>query len=81
MLPARMKELRAEHGPAHVAECWRRGVVQCEPGWFFAREGVLFEIDFMGGNVVTNPIPIPGAPANLEWFGAGSTTSAPPVAG
>ncbi|MCA9651351.1 MAG: hypothetical protein H6712_10750 [Myxococcales bacterium] len=47
----------------------------------FAREGVLFEIDFMGGNVVTNPIPIPGAPANLEWFGAGSTTSAPPVAG
>ena len=28
-------------GEAHVAECWRRGVVECEPGWFFAREGAL----------------------------------------
>lgn len=47
----------------------------------FAREGVLFEIEFMGGSVSTTPIPIPGAPGGYEWFGAGSTTSAPPVAG
>lgn len=47
----------------------------------FARNGVLFEIEFVGNTVITTDIPIPGAPAGLEWFGAGSTTSAPPVAG
>jgi hypothetical protein len=36
-----MAEKRAKLGNAHVAECWRRGVVQGEPGWFFAREGAL----------------------------------------
>lgn len=41
MLPRRMKELRAEHGADHVAECWRRGVVELEPGWFFARQGAV----------------------------------------
>lgn len=34
-------ELRAKHGPDHVAECWKRGVVQREPGWFFAAEGAV----------------------------------------
>ncbi|MBC8069862.1 MAG: hypothetical protein IAG13_16105 [Deltaproteobacteria bacterium] len=47
----------------------------------FARGGELFEIDFDGGEATTTPIPIPGAPAMLEFFGAGSTTSAPPVEG
>ena len=47
----------------------------------FARSGELFEIEFMAGSVATTPIPIPGAPADLELFGAGSTTSAPPSAG
>ncbi|MEX1367849.1 MAG: hypothetical protein AB1Z98_32270 [Nannocystaceae bacterium] len=47
----------------------------------FAREGVLFEIEFFGNSVTTTPIPIPVAPPGLEFFGAGSTTSAPPVAG
>lgn len=47
----------------------------------FAREGTLFEIEFSAGNVVTTPIPIPVAPADLEFFGAGSTTSAPPAEG
>lgn len=47
----------------------------------FARSGVLFEIEFMAGSVTTTEIAIPGAPANLEFFGAGSTTSAPPSAG
>lgn len=47
-LPARMpgvarliRERRAELGDAHVNECWKRGVVQREAGWFFAREGAL----------------------------------------
>lgn len=34
-------EKRAAVGKAHVDECWKRGVVQREPGWFFAREGAL----------------------------------------
>lgn len=45
-LPAQMprvatlaKARRAVVGDAHFNECWRRGVVLCEPGWFFAREG------------------------------------------
>lgn len=47
-LPARMpgvtrlmKDKRRAVGDAHVNECWKRGVVLCEPGWFFAREGAL----------------------------------------
>ena len=36
-----MAEKRQALGKAHVDECWRRGVVQCEAGWFFAREGAL----------------------------------------
>ena len=36
-----VREKRAQLGDAHVAECWRRGVLQREPGWFFAREGAL----------------------------------------
>ena len=47
----------------------------------FAREGVLFEIEFLGNSVMTTPIPIPMAPGDLEFFGAGSTTSAPPLEG
>jgi hypothetical protein len=37
----RLAELRRRHGPAHVAMCWKNGVVDQQPGWFFAREGVL----------------------------------------
>ena len=36
---ARLAELRAQHGAAHVQLCWQRGVIEREPGWFFAREG------------------------------------------
>lgn len=36
-----LAEKRKTLGAAHVAECWKRGVVQREPGWFFAREGAL----------------------------------------
>lgn len=34
-------EKRAKLGQAHVAECWQRGVIERQPGWFFAREGPL----------------------------------------
>lgn len=34
-------ERRRVLGDAHVSECWRRGVLEREPGWFFAREGAL----------------------------------------
>lgn len=44
-LPERMprvadliKRQRAALGDDHVNECWRRGVVGGEPGWFFAWE-------------------------------------------
>jgi hypothetical protein len=47
----------------------------------FARNGSLFEIQFNDDDSVsTMSIPIPDTP-NIEWFGAGSTTSAPPAAG
>lgn len=36
-----MREKRKAYGNAHVDECWRRGVLNAEPGWFFAREGAL----------------------------------------
>lgn len=36
-----LAERRAKDGPAWVNECWKRGVVQQEPGWFFAIEGPL----------------------------------------
>ena len=38
-----VKEKRAQLGEAFVNECWKRGVLQREPGWFFAREGALAE--------------------------------------
>jgi hypothetical protein len=47
-LPARMPRvtalIRAERqrlGDAHVKRCWDMGVVQRQPGWFFAWEGGL----------------------------------------
>lgn len=36
-----MRDKRKALGEAHVAECWRRGVLEREAGWFFAREGAL----------------------------------------
>ncbi len=36
-----MRDKRAKLGDAHVNECWRRGVILGEPGWFFAVEGSL----------------------------------------
>lgn len=36
-----IKQARAKWGDEHVNECWTRGVIKREPGWFFAREGAL----------------------------------------
>ena len=36
-----MADKRAQLGDDHVNECWKRGVLKQEPGWFFAREGAL----------------------------------------
>lgn len=36
-----LAEKRREHGADYVQRCWDMGVNQAQPGWFFAREGVL----------------------------------------
>jgi len=36
-----VRDKRALVGDAHMNECWQRGVLKMEPGWFFAREGAL----------------------------------------
>jgi hypothetical protein len=45
----------------------------------FSNSGDLFEIKFANDVATTTPIAIPGAPVDLQFWGAGSTTSAPPV--
>lgn len=47
----------------------------------FSSAGELFEIEFGDTDVSTTLIEVPGAPANLSFYGAGSTTSAPPTVG
>lgn len=34
-------EKREAWGSDHVNDCWQRGVIKGEAGWFFAREGTL----------------------------------------
>ncbi len=46
----------------------------------FDLSGQLFEVDLSGGTVQTKPIGIPKAPADLSFWGAGSTTAAPVTA-
>lgn len=36
-----MAEKRTQLGADHVRLCWRRGVVEQQPGWFYASEGAL----------------------------------------
>lgn len=36
-----MGEKRAEFGPEWIGQCWRAGVIEQKPGWFFAAEGAL----------------------------------------
>lgn len=36
-----MRERRREFGDTHINLCWQRGVIEAQPGWFFAREGPI----------------------------------------
>jgi hypothetical protein len=44
----------------------------------FDDAGVVFSIGWQNGALVTADIPVPNPPPNLSFWGAGSTTSAPP---
>lgn len=46
----------------------------------FDEQGSLFEVTFGTNKIVTTTIPIPQKPADLSFWGAGSSTSAPLVA-
>jgi hypothetical protein len=45
----------------------------------FDNAGQLFQVTLPGGKLDVSAIPIPNAPLGLSFYGAGSTTSAPPV--
>lgn len=47
----------------------------------FSEAGELFQIDFGDTDVSTMKIEVPDAPSGLSFYGAGSTTSAPPQVG
>lgn len=38
---ALMADKRRQYGAPHVALCWKKGVIERQPGWFFAREGAI----------------------------------------
>jgi hypothetical protein len=44
----------------------------------FDQDGELFQVTFKNNAIQTSPIVIPSQPANMYFWGAGSTTSAPP---
>jgi hypothetical protein len=46
----------------------------------FDNGGDVFSISVQNGTVVTTPISVPNPPPGLQFWGAGSTTSAPPTA-
>lgn len=47
-----IREHKAHQGALHVNECWRRGVLLGEPGWFYAREGsVSVGTPFFGSEI------------------------------
>lgn len=51
---------RKQDGAAWVAECWKRGVVGGEPGWFWAGEGAL-----MVGTMFDDPVILQYASAKI----------------
>lgn len=51
---ALIKQRKSEMGAAHVNRCWQHGVLQCQPGWFYAREGaVAIGTPFFGSEIET----------------------------
>jgi len=59
------------HGEVYGIAFWAGSV------YAFDAEGALFELTFAGGTLATKDIAIPNAQAGLQFYGAGSTTSAP----
>jgi hypothetical protein len=45
----------------------------------FDNGGEVFAIGYSGGTLVTKDIPVPNPPPGLSFWGAGSTTAAPPT--
>ena len=49
-----VQQRRLEMGTAHVNLCWRRGVLENQPGWFYAREGAIaVGTPFVGSEIET----------------------------
>jgi hypothetical protein len=46
----------------------------------FDNGGDVFSINVQNGTLVTTPIAVPNPPPGLQFWGAGSTTAAPPTA-
>jgi hypothetical protein len=63
---------RAQLGRAHVNECWRRGVVLCLPGYFFAVEGPLAVGTPFGPDTLLEFAKLPGGDRKrMLWLYAG----------
>ncbi|XVJ69870.1 MAG: hypothetical protein HEQ39_09605 [Rhizobacter sp.] len=60
-----LQERRTKGEGAHIDECWKRGVIAQEPGWFYAREaGVSVGTPFDGTEaeqIVRMAASLPGA--------------------
>lgn len=68
---AQVREWREAGESEHINECWRRGVLLGEPGWFFAREGpVTVGAAFVG---LPEPQPFKGAVLMLRPFPSGAS--------
>lgn len=50
---ALIAERRQKHGAEWVSQCWQRGVVAGEPGWFYAAEGAIAVGTPLSAEVVT----------------------------
>lgn len=49
-----IRSRRKEMGADHVNLCWRRGVIEMQPGWFYAREGAIaVGMPFVGSEIET----------------------------
>lgn len=46
---------RADGQGAHINECWRRGVLGAEPGWFFAAEGAV-SVGMPADHLLADPV-------------------------
>lgn len=61
----------------HIDECWRRGVLRCEPGWFYAREGPIA----LGTPFDRRASPVQCTWGELDWRRAGLVLMLAPLPG